>query len=317
MTPKGLFFASDVHGSEVCFRKFLSAARVYNVDVLILNGDLTGKAIVPIVKQPDGTFEATFLNRKRTAGTDQELQELVKSVRFSGYYSYIATPEEAEKLRTDKIESDRVFSQLMIETLRDWIRIAEERLKDTPVKCFINAGNDDIPEVDSVLKSSERIIDPEDNVVRIDDRHEMITTGYSNITPWNAPRDIPEEDLAARIDRMASKVVDMKNCIFNFHCPPYDSGLDIAPRLDDDLRPMIQASGIEMAPVGSKAVRDAITKHQPLLGLHGHIHESRAAVKLGRTLCLNPGSEYGEGILRGVLVTLSDARVERHMFTQG
>ncbi len=72
-----------------------------------------------------------------------------------------------------------------------------------------------------------------------------------------------------------------------------------------------------MVSVGAVAVRNAIEKYKPLLGLHGHIHESKASEHLGRTLILNPGSEYGEGILRGVLVDLDDKKIQSHLFVQG
>jgi hypothetical protein len=72
-----------------------------------------------------------------------------------------------------------------------------------------------------------------------------------------------------------------------------------------------------MISVGSKAVRAAIEKYQPLVGLHGHIHESRSAQKIGRTTCINPGSEYGEGILRGCLVTFAEGVIEGFQMTSG
>jgi hypothetical protein len=109
----------------------------------------------------------------------------------------------------------------------------------------------------------------------------------------------------------------MSNCIFNLHCPPYDSGIDIAPKLNDELRPVLNAGQPVMIPVGSTAIKAAIGKYQPLLGLHGHVHESSGVVELGRTLCLNPGSEYGEGILRGILVDISNRRVDRYVRTEG
>jgi len=162
------------------------------------------------------------------------------------------------------------------------------------------------------------VINPEEKVVPVDDKHEMISTGYTNITPWNCPRDVSEEELAKKIENMTSKVTNMKNCIFNFHCPPYDSSIDSAPKLDKDLKPAVSPGGeMLMIPVGSTAVRAAIEKYQPLLGLHGHIHESRGTAKIGRTLCLNPGSEYGEGILRGALITLEDDKVKSHQLTSG
>jgi Icc-related predicted phosphoesterase len=116
---------------------------------------------------------------------------------------------------------------------------------------------------------------------------------------------------------MVSKVHDMRNCIFNLHVPPYDCGLDTCPKLDENLKPVYAGSEIMTISSGSKAVRNAIEKHQPVLGLHGHIHESRGFVKIGRTLCLNPGSEYTEGMLRGVVVDLDEKGVKNYLLTVG
>jgi len=68
---------------------------------------------------------------------------------------------------------------------------------------------------------------------------------------------------------------------------------------------------------GSKSVRRAIEKYQPLLGLHGHIHESQSVAKIGKTTCINPGSEYGEGVLRGCIVILGDGKIEGYQMTRG
>jgi len=146
----------------------------------------------------------------------------------------------------------------------------------------------------------------------------MISCGYSNMTPWNCPRDFPEEELNKKISEMTAQVEEMEKCIFNLHCPPFNTMLDQAPKLDKDLNPSVQpGGGLEMAPVGSTAVREAIQKHQPLLGLHGHIHESKGTFKIGRTLCMNPGSEYAERILRGLLLDIDGNRVKDFMFTSG
>jgi Icc-related predicted phosphoesterase len=227
----------------------------------------------------------------------------------------VTSPQNAEELSVNKEKLDAVFLQLMIETVKSWVNIAEERLKGTGVKCYIMPGNDDRPEIGELLNGlSPQILNPEGKVVKIDDGHEMISLGFSNITPWNAPRDIPEEELAQRLQQMSALVVDMKNCLFNVHCPPFDSGLDSAPRLDKDRTPSMDSQFI---PVGSQAVREAIEKCQPLLGLHGHIHESRGIRKIGRTVCINPGSEYSEGYLRGALVVVDDKKVKAFMLTSG
>jgi len=313
-----IFFTSDVHGSEVCFMKFLNAAKFYQAQILILGGDVTGKMIVPIVQQSDGTYSAEFLGNNQTLKTKEEREALEKNIRNSGFYPYLTDPAEMEKLTADKKEQDALFSRVMAAGVKRWVGIAEERLRGSNIKCYISPGNDDRFDIDAVLKGSSTILYPEDQVVSIDENHEMITTAWTNPTPWNSPRETTEEDLAKRIEQMTSKVQRMETCIFNLHCPPHDTPLDSAPELDETLKPKVKGGGgISMVHVGSKSVKAAIEKCQPLLGIHGHIHESRGFVKIGRTLCINPGSEYGEGILRGALINLDEKKVKSYLLTQG
>lgn len=312
-----VFYATDIHGSEKCFGKFLNAAKFYKASVLILGGDITGKVMVPIIETSTGNWTVNLLGTRYELRAEQELLDLEKKVRFSGYYPFRTTKTEMDELSSDEMKLDEVFSQVMTKTLERWIRIAEEKLRPQDVKCFISGGNDDRFDIKPVLRSSDYIIDPEDQVVSIDEHHEMITSGYTNITPWNCPRDIPEEDLYKRIAAMADAVKNMSSCIFNLHCPPHDAGIDSASELDKDLKPVTRSGQPSEIPAGCKAVREAIEKYQPLLGLHGHIHEARGEARVGRTVCLNPGSEYGEGILRGVIVDLGDEGVKSWQFTSG
>lgn len=315
-----IFFAPDIHGSEICFMKFINATRFYKVDAVILGGDLTGKMIVPIVEQPNGSFRSNYLGIKRVVKTQEEIKSLMKNIRFGGGYPFLTNLQEMEELKANDKKVDELFSRLMIETIERWIKIADERLKDTEVKCFMLPGNDDRVEIDESLRKSEYIINPEGKVVEIDGQHEMISTGYANITPWKAPRDITESELSKKIDDMVSQVKNIRNCIFNFHCPPYGTPLDLAPQLDETLKPVTSGNQVIITSVGSTAVCSSIEKYQPLLGLHGHIHECRAFTKIGRTLCINPGSEYAEGILRGCIVSLidnGDMNENRIMFTSG
>jgi hypothetical protein len=313
-----IFFTSDVHGSDVCFMKFINAAKVYQAHVLILGGDVTGKMIVPIVQQPDGTYFSEFLGTTQILKTKEERDGLEKKIHNSGYYPYMTNPDEMEKLSNDKKLQDELFSRVMVDGVKRWVQIAEDRLKETNTKCYISPGNDDRFNIDEVLKSSSLVLYPEDQTVWIDDQHEMITTAWTNPTPWKSPRETTEEKLAEIIGRMTSKVQRMESCIFNLHCPPYNTTIDIAPDLDETLKPKVSGGGgVSMVHVGSVAVRQAIEKNQPLLGIHGHIHESRGFVKIGRTLCINPGSEYGEGILRGAVINLDEKGIKSYLLIQG
>jgi Icc-related predicted phosphoesterase len=317
MANTRIFFTSDVHGSDVCFMKFLNAAKFYQANVLILGGDITGKMIVPLVEQGDGSAVADFLGIREVVKTPDERQALEKRIRNSGYYPYSTATDEFEKLQADKKLVDELFSKVMAAGVKRWVDIADQRLKGTNVKCYISPGNDDRFDIDEALKGSPAVIYPEDVVLRVDDYHEMVTSGWVSTTPWNSPREVPEAELINKFQPMIDKIQNMENAIFNIHNPPYETPLDLAPELDANLKPVIKGGAISMIHVGSPTVRQLIEKYKPLLGIHGHIHESRGFVKIGRTLCINPGSEYGEGILRGAIINLDQKGVKNYMLTQG
>jgi uncharacterized protein len=312
-----LFFVTDVHGSDRCFRKFLNAGKFYNAGVLILGGDITGKMIVPIIRQANGTYKSNHAGSEITLKSKEEADALAKTIRDSGYYPYFAEPKEIEEMNASKEAVDKLFKRLMIEGIEGWMRLAEERLKGTGISCFISPGNDDIFEIDKALDSSSYVINPEEKVVNIDDAHEMITLGYTNHTPWNSPREVDEEVLEQKIEAMASKVKSPKTAIWNIHVPPIDTPIDKAPKLDSTLKPVLSGGQMVMISAGSVATRRSIEKYQPLMGIHGHIHESKGMVEIGRTMCFNPGSEYGEGILKGLLCELQDGKIASYMLTSG
>src|SRR5208337_2977404 len=220
MTNTRIFFTSDVHGSEVCFMKFLNAAKFYEANVLILGGDITGKMIVPIVEQNDGCAIADFLGTQQIVKTKEERQALEKNIRNTGYYPFLTTPIEFEKLQADKRLVDELFSKVMVDGVKRWVGIAEERLKGMNVKCYISPGNDDRFDIDPMLKASSTVLCPEGETVSIDDHHEMVTSGWSNTTPWHSPREVPEEDLIKKFEPMLQRIQNMEASIFNLHCPP-------------------------------------------------------------------------------------------------
>jgi hypothetical protein len=312
-----ILFVTDLHGSNVCLKKALNGAKMYKANALIIGGDVTGKFVVPVVKGPNG-FTTEFQGTKYAAKKEDELQEIFRIIDDSGHYHYATSVEELEEARHSKEKTEAIFRDLVTKRLDEWLKLIEERMKNTGIDVYITGGNDDFYSVTDMLRSSKAITNPEDRVVDVGG-HEMISSGYSNITPWKCPRDIPEEEITKKLEEMTGQLKEPKTSIFNIHVPPYDTPIDLAPELDATLRPKMSGSegGFKMIHVGSTAVRSIIDKYQPLVGLHGHIHESRAAVKLGRTTCINPGSEYGEGVLRGVLVTLSPDKVADYTFFAG
>ncbi len=311
-----IFFATDIHGSERCFIKFVNAAKFYQANVLILGGDITGKALVPIVGTGSHAH-ATFLGQRAELASEEEVAAFERQVRHAGAYPFRTTQEELAAMESDRSRVDRLFSRLMVESVERWCTLAEERLRGTGIRCFISAGNDDEPEIVKTLEQASYVEMPEGRVVMIDDEHEMISSGFANTTPWHAPRDIPDQELATFIETMASKLQAPERAVFNMHVPPYATGLDIAPQLDAHLKPVVVGGEIATGPVGSQAVRAAIEHYQPLVSVHGHVHESRAVSKLGRTTCLNPGSEYGDGHLRAALVSLKGNKLTSYQLLTG
>jgi len=315
-----IFFVTDVHGSERTFRKFLSAGEYYEADIVMCCGDITGKMVVPIVKGSDGVYTSKLFGQEQRSTTEEELTKLEETISNTGYYPFRTDEDGKKQLQADPKKIDELFRQLMFERLQRWMKLAEDKYRDSGIQCFMTAGNDDVPEIESILSSSDFIVNCEHKVVRLDDYHEMITVGEVNITPWKCPRDVTEEQLRQLIDDLASKTENVGSSIFNLHAPPVDSTLDRAYQLDASVDPpkvVTQAGQPVTTGVGSASVRQAIEKWQPLLGLHGHIHESRSIANLGRTMCINPGSEYGEGILRGVIVNVSKDKILSYQLTSG
>lgn len=311
-----VFFTTDLHGSTVVFKKFINAGKFYEAQVLILGGDMIGKMIVPVVSQGGGRFSANYLGKLYDV-EGEELAKLETNFENSGLYPVRLMPDEVQAYKEDPSLVEKRFAELAKERLVRWLEIAEDRLRGTGIRCYVQPGNDDPYEVDSAFYSSEVIQNVDGRLIQLDDNHEMISVGAANQTPWNCPRDKPEEELEQLIEKVASQLKNPSQAIFNLHVPPFDTNLDIAPELDANLTPKLSLTGgFKMVPVGSKAVRKAIEKYQPLVSLHGHIHESRSAQKLGQTMCINPGSEYGEGVLRGIVLELSRKGLDNYTFTQ-
>jgi Icc-related predicted phosphoesterase len=316
MSRSVIYYASDVHGSDKCFRKFLNAAQFYGAGVLVMGGDILGKAIVFLEETRPGVYTTMQHDRAIELTTNAELVAFEKTAADAGLYPYRCQPGEPAQLRASGGVED-LFERLMRERLRAWMALADERLAGSGVRCYIMGGNDDPPEVLTVLGDSTSVVDPDERVVRLDDHSEMISLGWSNPTPWHTPRECSEEELGQRIDALMAQVSQPETSVMNLHVPPYASGLDDAPELDASLKVQTSLGQTRFKPVGSTAVRAAIERYQPLLGLHGHVHEAHAISKIGRTVCINPGSDFGEGVLHGALVTLDKGKLKGYQMVSG
>lgn len=320
-----LFFAADLHGSEPAWRKFVNAAAFYDVDALVFGGDLMGKALVPIVRE-NGSRRAELHGRVHELDSPSAFQAFTRSVEVAGFYWREMDADDYERHRSDPLLVEGTMQEMARERLRAWAAFAEERLSGTGVRVFMTGGNDDAPAVLDVLDEvdGDRLVACEGRVVELDGVHTMITVGLSTPTPWDTPREASEDEIRAAIGASVATVPDVGRCVFNMHCPPKDTILDRCVKLDMEHvlpgqlpRPVREAGRVVTIGGGSVAVREAIRAYQPVVALHGHIHESPGRMRIGRSPCFNPGSEYAQGRLEGVLVQIHDGRVAAYQHTSG
>ena len=308
-----VYYASDIHGSEVLWRKFLAAASAYRADVLIMGGDVTGKVVVPLVEEGDAFSVELFGERRLVAAGD--LEETEHRIRSNGMYPYRMSAAEVDRVaQLGEDAKEEWFGDVMRETFGRWLALADERLEDT-TRCFVMPGNDDPPGVDRAIDEAAKVEACDGQIVAFEG-YRMISLGYANETPFDSPRELPEDELYRRVAALADQVDDHSRSIFNLHVPPHDSSLDTAAALTDDLEVVMSGSAPKMVPVGSTAVRELIERYQPMLTLHGHVHESPGATRIGRSLCINPGSDYHTGRIAGCLLQLTGDQV-RHQFVTG
>jgi uncharacterized protein len=311
-----LYYASDIHGTEVLWKKFLNAAKAYSAKVLVMGGDITGKMVIPVVRGENDVWTAQMFGRKERMETEAKLAKFERRVRGNGMYPYRTTADEVAGIAAlSEQEQERWFERVMLESFRAWLELADERLAGTDTRCFVMPGNDDPPSLEEIIESAQRVESCDERLVEFDD-YPMLSLGYSNRTPWDSPRELDEEALYERITGLADELGDQTRAVWNIHVPPHDSQLDTAAELDDDFNVVLVGRQPHLIPVGSSAVREAIERYQPLVALHGHIHESPGAIRIGRTLCVNPGSDYHTGRISGCIVNLRGDQVN-HQFVTG
>ena len=310
-----IFFATDIHGSEVCWRKFLNAGTFHKADVLIMGGDMTGKAMVPIVDH-GGSWEVTLQDQRQELATEEEVRAVEKRISDRGYYPVRVSDDELAAWSADSTLVDTRFKHEMLSGVERWMALADERLAVSKVRCIVSPANDDMFEIDPIIDAATLVTLGEANTIPLDG-FTLVSTGWANTTPWHTYRELEEPELRQRIDALVAEVPDPKRAIFNFHAPPYGSNLDNAPKLDADMNYV--SGGQALIPVGSRAVREAILAYGPPLSLHGHIHEGKGAVRMGPTLAVNPGSSYEDGVLQAAIVDLDEKKgtVKRYLLING
>jgi uncharacterized protein len=310
-----IFFATDIHGSDVCWRKFLNAGTFHKADVLIMGGDMTGKAMVPITGS-GSSWRVTLQEQEHALEGEEAVAAMEKRIRDRGYYPIRLSPDDMADWQANPDKVDQRFKKEMLGQVERWMALADERLAGKNIRCVVSPANDDIFEIDPIIDAASLVDLGESNLIQLDG-FSMISTGWANPTPWKTFRELPEDELRARIDNLVKEVGDRQRSIFNFHAPPFGSNLDNAPKIGEDMRYV--SGGQALIPVGSHAIRDAILEYGPALSLHGHIHEGRGAVKLGRTLAVNPGSTYEDGVLQAAIVDLDPKKgeVKRYLLING
>lgn len=310
-----VFFATDIHGSDICWRKFLNAGKFHKADVLIMGGDMTGKAMVPIVQAASG-WDVTLQEQPIHLADEDELVAMEKRISGRGYYPVRLTRGELDTWAAAPSLMEARFKAEMLASVERWMALADERLAGSGIRIIVSPANDDMFEIDPIIDRAEIVELGEANTIELDG-FSLVSTGWANPTPWNTFRELPEPELRERIDGLVAQVADPHRAIFNFHAPPYGSNLDNAPKLDPEMNYV--AGGQALVPVGSRAVRESILAYGPPLSLHGHIHEGKGAVKIGSTLAVNPGSSYEDGVLQAAIVDLDEKKgtVKRYLLING
>lgn len=315
-----LFFAADAHGSNIVWRKWLSVPKMYDIHIMLLAGDLTGKAILPIVKQEDGSYSCKLFGEKKILKDENSLEKIKTIAGDSGYYPVVLTSSEVEELREDPQKLSSLFGTVIKKRMEEWLVLLENTISPD-IEVVVMPGNDDDFIIDEIIKNHERVIYPLNKAVEFNNLpgYKMISLDYVNPTPWNTFRECSEKDLKKKLNKLADIIdAEWKRVICNFHPPPYDTNIDLAPKLSKDLKPVSSfISPVIKEHVGSKAVRNFIEDKQPFLGLHGHIHEARGYDYIGNTIVFNPGSEYSQGILSGLILEIQDFRIKKWWWVSG
>lgn len=315
---------SDLHGSEIAYAKLSNVPKIYKADIVILNGDLTGKALMPIVKLKNGQYTANVFGEVKTFD-ESKLNGILTDAKNSGYYPYIVDENEYEELLNNEAKVKELFINLMITSFENWLRKIEERYRQFNVRLFYFPGNDDPREfVEHIKKLDNDILIYGDERIVEFNKYILLGFGYSNPTPWHTERELPEEEIKARLEKLFDQIDPkrMDRVLAAIHVPPINTAIDLAPKLTPDLRPVTSGGEMVMEHVGSTAVREILENYGPAIGLHGHIHESPGIdyllCKCGRKVpVVNAGSEYMVGALRIAYLLIEDGKLKDKIFVRG
>jgi hypothetical protein len=312
-----LLYGSDFHGSDSAFRKFLASGLQYKANALIVGGDVTGKAMVPVIHQGGGRYVGYVFGRQEVATNAEELERVKKGISNVGFYPIVVEKDEAEELERDHDKMGRRFEAEMQQRMREWMSLAEEKLKPNNIAMYFICGNDDLFSIDDVIAESQFVHNPDMTMMEMEGGYQIIGCSYANMTPWKCERDLEEEELEKKMEQLEAVVQNPEKTIAVLHVPPFGSGLDTCPELDKNLKIITQGGQVVMKSAGSTSVKAFLDKVQPMLSLHGHIHESPGHARIGRTLAINAGSEYAEAIMKAAIINLEENKVKGHLLISG
>src|SRR5712692_3126669 len=195
--PTHLYYATDLHGSERTFRKFINAGKFYGADVLIMGGDILGKLAIPIIREANGHYRATLQGRTEHFSGEADLRQLQERLGLLGFYFRVMDEGEFNAIQSDPAAVEIEFRRLSRQRLESWLELAETRLAGTGIRCYVTGGNDDYPDVLEALQmpGAQHIFGCEGEVLQIDDRHTLISVGFSTPTPWHTPREVSDDEL--------------------------------------------------------------------------------------------------------------------------
>jgi len=232
VAPFRIFFVSDLHGSEVCFRKFLNSAPIYRPDLLVYGGDIMGKLLQPVFRQDDGRFRWYPAGGRVEEFSADQLPQVERRIADQGRYSLVTTPPEWQRRQADREGLEKFCREIGKERVRGWLRLVEERLLPKKIPIVMNVGNDDTDGVLEILRheAPTNLLVPEGQVVRCGP-YEIYGCGYANMTPWHCPRDLEEPDLGQFLQRTSTEIDTPGRTILDIHAPPVNTSLDLAPEL--------------------------------------------------------------------------------------
>jgi Icc-related predicted phosphoesterase len=293
--PRRLLFVTDLHGSTSAFRKLLDAPERHGVEALVCAGDIAGTRLYPIVRGRNGRHVLYQGGTPEGLDGHAALAEARAELEARGGYPVTLSDEEYPAIARDSAARRRILTRAISARLEEWIALAEDRLYGTGVKCYLAGGDNDDEATLAALGGTDgdTVIPCEGRVVDVLGLP-MVSLGWSPSTAGRPPREASEARLRTMLADAIAPLDDPRQAIFNLHAPPRN------PRLT----------------TGSRAVAAAIRAHQPLLGLHGHIHESPGVKKIGRTVCINPGSESQAGALLGAVVAVAPGKVASYQLTR-